>query len=259
MATNQQRRDAARRQVRRQAEQRRAQDRRRHRATLIASGVGLAVLIALVVAYLVTTSGEDSARSSGSPTAGTNATAARGHCAFPAGGSAARAVVPPAVTAPTTGTARATVTTNRGTMVFTLDRAAAPCTVANFVSLGHQHYFDATSCHRLTTSGIYVLQCGDPTGSGTGGPGYTIPDELTGSETYHRGVLAMAKTAAPNSGGSQFFIVYKDTALPPNYTVFGTVTTGLDTIDKVAAAGVSGGNGDGRPALPITLQQVTVS
>ena len=104
----------------------------------------------------------------------------------------------------------------------------------SFVSLAGQGYFDGTACHRLTTGeGLQVLQCGDPTGTGSGGPGYTIPDEAPTTSprprparhlTYGRGQLAMAKTAAPNSGGSQFFMVYGDAQLPPQYTVFGSIS-----------------------------------
>ena len=165
------------------------------------------------------------------------------------------------------------MTTSAGPIGLTLNRAQAPCTVNSFVSLAGQGYFDGTTCHRLTTGeGLKVLQCGDPTGTGTGGPGYTIPDEKPttlapssagqGTVTYPRGTLAMAKTAAPNSGGSQFFLVYADSTLPPDYTVFGTIdTAGLATIDKVAAGGTDNGNGsgDGKPKAPIDIQKVTVS
>jgi peptidyl-prolyl cis-trans isomerase B (cyclophilin B) len=112
----------------------------------------------------------------------------------------------------------------------------------------------------MTTQGIYVLQCGDPTGTGTGGPGYTIPDELSGSETYGPGTLAMANTGQPHSGGSQFFVVYKKTPLPPNYTVFGTISpTSVATVRKVAAAGVDNafGAGDGHPKEKVTITGVT--
>jgi peptidyl-prolyl cis-trans isomerase B (cyclophilin B) len=146
-------------------------------------------------------------------------------------------------------------------MTFMLNRAAAPCTVASFVSLVSQKYFNKTPCHRLTTSGIYVLQCGDPTGTGTGGPGYTIPDEFKSTDKYTTGVLAMANTGQPHSGGSQFFIVYKDSTLQPAYTIFGTVSTGLNVVDKVAAKGSNNANGpgDGKPKLPITITSMTVA
>jgi peptidyl-prolyl cis-trans isomerase B (cyclophilin B) len=147
------------------------------------------------------------------------------------------------------------VQTSHGPMTLQLDRAAAPCAVESFVSLAQQRYFNNTPCHRLTSGTLNVLQCGDPTGTGRGGPGYEFRDELTGTEQYTRGVIAMAN-AGPNTNGSQFFIVYKNSTLGPNYTIFGKVTSGLPVIDKVAAKG-STPAGDGKPKLPISL--VTVS
>ncbi len=129
------------------------------------------------------------------------------------------------------------------------------------MSLAEQSYFDATTCHRLTTEGIFVLQCGDPTATGTGGPGYTIPDELSGEETYPAGTLAMAKTPYPDSGGSQFFIVYDETPLPPQYTVFGTVdAAGIKAVAEAASAGAddSNGPGDGAPKTAVDIEDVTV-
>lgn len=152
--------------------------------------------------------------------------------------------------------------TTIGDFSATLDAATAPCTVNSFASLAEQGYFDDTTCHRLTvTQGFEVLQCGDPTGTGTGGPGYTIPDEYDGSETYPAGTLAMANTGAPDSGGSQFFIVYGDTQLPPQYTVFGTVdAAGIKAITQAAKAGVEPQMGpeDGAPKTPIDLTTVSL-
>jgi peptidyl-prolyl cis-trans isomerase B (cyclophilin B) len=150
--------------------------------------------------------------------------------------------------------------TSVGTLGLALDAAKAPCTVGSFVSLAEQGYFDGTSCHRLTTAGIFVLQCGDPTGSGSGGPGYSFPDELSGKETYPAGTLAMAN-AGPDTNGSQFFIVYGDTQLPPSYTVFGTVdAAGLHAVRRVARAGTDNafGSGDGHPRKPVKIDSVSV-
>jgi peptidyl-prolyl cis-trans isomerase B (cyclophilin B) len=170
-----------------------------------------------------------------------------------------------------TGTVAVAVASSAGPVPLTLDRSRGACAVTSFVSLARAGYFDGTPCHRLTTAGIFVLQCGDPTGQGTGGPGYTINDEpptdlppgpSSRTATYPRGTLAMAKTSAPDSGGSQFFLVYADSPLPPDYTVFGTVdAAGLATLDKVAAAGSddSNGQGDGKPKTAVTLTSVTVS
>lgn len=152
-----------------------------------------------------------------------------------------------------------TLNTNQGTIVIGMD-PAAKVTDASMAYLANKGYFNNTSCHRLTTQGIYVLQCGDPTGTGSGDPGYEIPDEnlpTATSNNYPKGTVAMAN-AGPNTNGSQFFIVYQDTELPPNYTIWGKVTQGMDVVEKVAAAGVQGGGTDGPPAMPVTIQTATV-
>jgi peptidyl-prolyl cis-trans isomerase B (cyclophilin B) len=131
--------------------------------------------------------------------------------------------------------------TNLGVIDITLNSAAAPCTANNFRSLAHFKYFDNTPCHRLTTQGIYVLQCGDPTGKGTGGPGYTFADENLKGATYPKGTVAMANSG-PGTNGSQFFLVYKDTQLDPNYTPFGTIAP----------------TGDGKPKLDIKILGVRI-
>jgi peptidyl-prolyl cis-trans isomerase B (cyclophilin B) len=152
----------------------------------------------------------------------------------------------------------ATVTTSLGDLTFTLDADRTPCTVNSFVSLAEQGYFDGTKCHRLTTQGIYVLQCGDPTGTGMGGPGYSFDDELTGKETYGPGTLAMAN-AGPNTNGSQFFIVYGNSPLPPAYTVFGKVDAdGLKVVKDIAAKGTDTGSPDGAPKDEVDITSVTV-
>ena len=128
---------------------------------------------------------------------------------------------------------RVTIGTTVGDLEATLDREKTPCTVNSFVSLAEQGYFDDVKCHRMTTAGIFVLQCGDPSGTGSGGPGYSFGDELDGTETYGAGTLAMAN-AGPDTNGSQFFIVYADSELPPAYAVFGHV-------DDAAVATVDAG------------------
>jgi peptidyl-prolyl cis-trans isomerase B (cyclophilin B) len=155
----------------------------------------------------------------------------------------------------------ATIKTNRGTIVAALDGAKAPHTVNSFAFLSAHHYFDNTPCHRLTTKNIFVLQCGDPTGSGSGGPGYTIPDENLTGATYPAGTLAMANTGQPHTGGSQFFFCYADTPLGPQYTPFGHVTQGLDVLKAIAAAGEddSNGPGDGKPNKPVVIESFTVT
>ncbi|MCX6418349.1 MAG: peptidylprolyl isomerase [Actinobacteria bacterium] len=125
-------------------------------------------------------------------------------------------------------------------------------------------YFDNSPCHRLTTSGIFVLQCGDPTGTGTGGPGYTVIDENmnpglkdagSGAVIYPRLTVAMANSG-PDTNGSQFFIIYKDSPLPPNYSVIGTITKGMEIVDKVAAAGVKDGKSDGSPVQQLVMSKI---
>ena len=153
----------------------------------------------------------------------------------------------------------ATIVTNCGTIKVSLDGKDAPHTVNSFAFLAGKHYFDNTPCHRLTTSGIYVLQCGDPTGSGSGGPGYQFRDENLGAiknGTYPTGIVAMAN-AGPNTNGSQFFLVYKNSPLSPNYTPFGRIVSGLDVVQKIAAAG-SNPPGDGAPTQPVVIESFTV-
>lgn len=160
-----------------------------------------------------------------------------------------------------------TFLTNRGPIPMQLNRAEAPCTVQSFLHLLESGFYNDTICHRLTTyPTLSVLQCGDPSGTGEGGPGYQFRDELptnlptwpgdpAGSpgRVYARGTLAMAN-AGPDTNGSQFFLVYKDSKLRPNYTIFGRILpVGLRTLDLIAASGVEpndpGAPLDGLPAL----------
>ena len=175
---------------------------------------------------------------------------------------------------PDTGTVTVRIDTSHGPLDLTLDRSKAPCTVQSFIHLAKHRFYDQTICHRLTAyPTLKVLQCGDPSGTGELGPGYKYKDELptnlppaptdpTGARrVYARGVLAMAN-AGPDTNGSQFFLVYADSTLPPDYTVFGTIDeAGLATVDKVAAEGTddSNGPGDGKPKTPVTIQTATVA
>ena len=152
-----------------------------------------------------------------------------------------------------------TFTTNCGDIVIVLD-PAAPATIASEAFLARDGFYDNTQCHRLTTSGIFVLQCGDPAGDGTGGPGYTVPDEnlpAEGTANYPAGTVAMAN-AGTGTSGSQFFIVYDDTTLPSGYTIWGTVTEGLDMVKEIASVGVADGGGDGTPRQPVFIESATV-
>jgi peptidyl-prolyl cis-trans isomerase B (cyclophilin B) len=161
------------------------------------------------------------------------------------------------------GTSKVSLDTSIGDLQLTLDSALAPCTVKNFLSLVGQKFYDNTKCHRMTVGeGLQVLQCGDPTGTGGGGPGYSFADEVYPTLKYGRGVLAMANSGA-NTNGSQFFIVYGDASgLGPQYTAFGTVDqAGLKLIDQVAKTGVTPQNGptDGAPITPVEIKTATAA
>lgn len=151
------------------------------------------------------------------------------------------------------------------TLGISLDGAKAPQAVANFVSLFDKGFYEGLSCHRLTTAGIYVLQCGDPSGDGTGGPGYNWGpiENAPADNLYKEGVLAMARRGGDGSSmGSQFFIVYKDSPIPADaaggYTVFGKITKGLSSLGPVIKAGVKGGGTDGAPAKAVKLSKITI-
>ncbi|HWL44347.1 MAG TPA: peptidylprolyl isomerase [Ilumatobacter sp.] len=157
-----------------------------------------------------------------------------------------------------TKTYTAEIVTSEGTLVVDLLADQAPATVNNFVTLARYHYFDGISCHRIISG--FMAQCGDPTGTGTGGPGYRFDDELpTGDNPYATGVLAMANSG-PNTNGSQFFVMLADYPLQPSYSVFGQVTQGLDdTIPALdAAADPSASNGV-PTAKPVTIESVTIT
>ena len=153
-----------------------------------------------------------------------------------------------------------TFTTNCGDVVVEADGKSAPITVTALSALAAGGFFDKTLCHRLTTENIFVLQCGDPTATGLGGPNFTYRDEnlpTAEENNYPAGVVAMANSGQ-NTNGSQFFIVYEDTSLPPSYTIWGKVTKGLEIIQMVAKSGVLDGKKDGAPKLKIGIEKVKV-
>ena len=172
----------------------------------------------------------------------------------------------PAVELPNAGItesnkATITFTTNQGEIVIETTPSLAPLTVNAIAALAQKNYFDNTICHRLTTEGIFVLQCGDPTGTGTGGPGFNIPDENLPQPTennYPAGTVAMAN-AGPGTSGSQFFLVYQDTTLGPDYTIWGSITSGLDILQTIASAGVVDGGADGAPLTGVTIESTKVT
>ena len=266
MPTNQQRREAAKRKLERQLERRAQKARRRKQLTIAGSVVGVVVVVAGAALVYVLTKGEDETE----PTA----SAADTTCTYtqsPEPG-AREALVPPADgAAALTEPVAVTVETNQGPIGLTLDPSKSPCTVNSFLSLANQQFFDNTPCHRLTAADtLKVLQCGDPSGTGAGGPGYSFPDEYPVPKTaddpyvpdniYTRGTLAMANSG-PDTNGSQFFLVYGDSQLTPDYTIFGTIDeAGLATLDKIAAAGITPGERgpqDGSPTQPIDVLAVT--
>ncbi|MDH6193643.1 peptidyl-prolyl cis-trans isomerase B (cyclophilin B) [Mycobacterium frederiksbergense] len=290
MPSNVQRRETAKRKLERQLERRAAQERKQRILTITGSAVAAVVVIGAVVATFVFTS-KDSGGTTASAATTTAAAEAQAqpaadgqlpafvapadlgaNCQYPAAGPASKSVEPPRSGQVPTDPATISVSmvTTEGNIGLQLDNAKSPCTVNSFASLAAKDYFNDTPCHRLTTGGLSVLQCGDPTGEGTGGPGYQFANEYPTNQyqpdnpalqqpvLYPRGTLAMAN-AGPGTNGSQFFLVYQDSHLPPNYTVFGKVDeTGLATLDKIAAAGVAGGTADGKPALDVQLKSVAL-
>ncbi len=246
----------------------------------------LAGVPALLLLASLSACGEDDSAAkdpekSDSPTAaisdGTGTTdgtdAAAGQCDFTEDGDAARDVKLPDPTPSYTGQVPAVLDTSVGKLTITLDADKAPCTVASFASLAEQGYYDDTSCHRQGNDpGFEFLQCGDPffdptageadAKTGTGGPGYTIPDEIDGTETYEAGTLAMANTGQPHSGGGQFFIVFGDSQFPPSYTVWGHLDAeSLATLKKATASGNDGywaQSGGGRPNTPVTFKSIKI-
>jgi peptidyl-prolyl cis-trans isomerase B (cyclophilin B) len=183
------------------------------------------------------------------------------HCTYTASPPAARDVGMPPARPRYKAKYQATIHTNRGDIVINLRNSKATCTVNSFVFLAAKKYFNDTHCQRLTTSGYFVLQCGDPTGTGKGGPGYKFDDENLAGAKYPAGTVAMANNSAPNTNGSQFFLVYKDSAqLQPTYTPFGTIVSGLNIIQNVAKAGSDNANGpgDGHPKEKVVIKSVTI-
>ncbi|HEY9414693.1 MAG TPA: peptidylprolyl isomerase [Pseudonocardia sp.] len=290
MSTNQQRREAAKRKLERQQQRHGNRERRRKQvAAITAAAVVLAVIGGTVLFAIAGTGPTPAVPDSPSP-ADTPSSAqaapvtpasiptqlaaplvrpkpfpATVSCSYQPDDEAAKPVnPPPGAGVAAQGSTPVALTTSVGQIVLQLDRALAPCTVNSFVSLAQQGYFTNTSCHRLTTSaGLQVLQCGDPTGTGSGGPGYKFADETFPELKYGRGQVAMAN-AGPSTNGSQFFMIYGDaSALTPDYTVFGTISpVSLPLLDGVAKAGHDGSMdpspGGGKPKAAGTITAAKV-
>jgi peptidyl-prolyl cis-trans isomerase B (cyclophilin B) len=284
--TNEQRRANAKRKLQRQLE-RRAQQARRRRTLAIVGGSIAAAVVVVVIGFIVVRANKDhnsrqasaagsssttttSGPVSGPPLPAFKANADLGaNCQYPPSPEpAAKQVNPPRQGKVPTDPAQVSVSmvTNQGHIGLLLANNESPCTVNSFASLAQQKFFDGTKCHRLTTGdSSSILQCGDPSADGTGGPGYQFPNEYPTDQyppgdpalkqpvVYPRGTMAMAN-AGPGTNGSQFFLVYKDTLLPPEYTIFGKIQPdGLATLDKIAKGGVAGGGSDGPPAIEVTI------
>jgi peptidyl-prolyl cis-trans isomerase B (cyclophilin B) len=272
--SNKQRREAAQRRLQRQLERRAELARKRRRNLLIGVTAAAVVLVVSTVLLVTGTGGDDAdpAAAEATPTSAAPATpgvvdGSDGTCDWtpvdPAANPAVQADTgTPPVEVPPTGTTEVDLTTNFGPIGLTLDNANAPCAVASMVYLAGQGYFDDTVCHRQTSSeGLQVLQCGDPSGTGSGGPAYEFPTQVAGDETYPRGTVAMANSGQ-GSDGSQFFLVHGDSQLPPSYTVLGTIDeAGLATLDTIAANGNDGSNGpgDGAPTQEVRIQSLAVA
>jgi peptidyl-prolyl cis-trans isomerase B (cyclophilin B) len=254
------------------AERAAAAKKRRQRQAVIGSAVAVLVIAGAAVWVTTALRHDDKSTASAQP-AGTVA------CTWtPQDASSGAKVVDvgtPAPNASNTGTQTLTIDTNLGPITATVDKAKAPCTAAAFTYLAGKKFWDGTKCHRLTTQGIKVLQCGDPSAKGkgyrptdgTGGPSFRYAEENlpAGKDpTYPAGTIAMAKTSEPGSTGSQFFIVYEDipaAALPAQYTVLGTLTKGLDIVKTVAKAGTdnANGQGDGHPKKEVDIKTLTMA
>ena len=294
MPTNQQRREAAKRKLDRQLVRRAERATRRRRRYAMASGAAVVALVIGLVALIVslgTRHHSAPAEQAASSRAEQAASSSRGStnldtdtkpvaepvrptplpasvdCQYPATKQTpARPVRPPqAGTTSARGMVQVSMQTSAGPINLTLDRALAPCTVNSFLSLVKQSFYTHTPCHRLVTNpGLHVLQCGDPTGSGAGGPGYTIPDEVFPELRYGRGLVAMANTGQPDSGGSQFFLIYGQTQLPPQYTVFATISpAGLAVLGQIAKVGDDGSlepsPGGGKPNQPVAIDAIDIT
>lgn len=225
------------------------------------SSAAIAALLVLTLAGCSDDGGDDDARGEDPASEPTEAT-----CAYPSDGQEpAKDVTPPPGNPTASGDVTVVMKTSAGDLTVTLDGEMKPCTVGSFLSLAEQGYYDGSGCHRMGDApGFSFMQCGDPTGTGSGGPGYTIPDELTGEETYPAGTLAMANTGVPDSGGGQFFMIASDSMFNPDYTVFGQLdAASIRVLQDAVAKGHDGAfepmPGGGHPNEPVEISEIVVS
>ena len=255
VSQEQRRRQLAREKFLRQQQRRTAARRKaRTRNAAIASALAVVIIGSLALYTTGVLKGDDDSKTNANAEVTPSATSkAPDPCEKPAAGKVKTATwkKEPAMTIDKSAKYTMKLATTCGDIDIALKASAAPHTVNSFNFLAGKGYFDHSKCHRLTDSQIYVLQCGDPTGTGTGGPGYTIPDENLKDKSlkgniYPAGTVAMANTGQKHTGGSQFFLVYQDSQLPPSYTPFGTVSeSGMKVLKKIADAGA-------QPADPTT-------
>ncbi|MBW1604158.1 peptidylprolyl isomerase [Streptomyces sp. JJ66] len=258
VSKEQRRRQLARQKYQRQSERRAAAQRRaKVRNTIVA--VVLVVLVGGGGAVAALTLGGDDGQRTAGAAPSSSPSPFEDPCEQPAKGEpgSEQWEEKPELAIDTSASYTMTLETTCGDIEVALDAKNAPQTVNSFHFLTGENYFDHTRCHRLVDQGIYVLQCGDPQGTGQGGPGYELPDEnLDAPEvkdgTYPAGTVAMAN-AGTGTGGSQFFLVYEDSPLPADYTPFGTITTGMDVLQKIAEAG-----SEPDPQIQATTPRATV-
>ncbi|AXK32377.1 peptidylprolyl isomerase [Streptomyces armeniacus] len=266
VSSEQRRKQLAREKFQRQLE-RRARARRRARIRNAAIAAGVVLAVGAVSAYAATGGlNGDEEKENAADKPSNEPSKAPDPCDKPAEGkpNGKQWKKEPKLTIDKSAAYAMTLKTTCGDIGIQLDAENAPHTVNSFKFLADEGFFDHTSCHRLTTGGVAVLQCGDPTGKGTGDPGYTLPDEnlkdpKVKGGVYPAGTVAMANTGQKDSGGSQFFLVHKDSKLPATYTPFGTVSdSGMKVLKKIVGAGVGGGTPDGPPNATVVIDKATV-
>ncbi len=227
----------------------------RHCRSIIAGGAAAGILIAVALAGCSSNSASknnSAANNVSNNVAGSPAATGARSTAIAGGKTFSKA---PPFTIDTNKGYIADIKTDHGDIIITLNAKVAPITVNNFVFLAQQHFFDGLTCHRVIPG--FVAQCGDPKGDGSGGPGYTIPDE-PGPLTHQPGSIAMAKSAAPNSAGSQFYIVLApQPALDGKYTVFGQVTNGMNVVDQIAPRDPATPTAAADRIISITIQETS--
>ncbi|WP_422752330.1 peptidylprolyl isomerase [Micromonospora sp. WMMD708] len=274
-STRERQRAAARARLEREMAERSARARKRRQTQAIVGAAAILVLVVAGTVWLATSLGGDDDDST-QQAAGTEGFSQCTYTETPKEGRPAQVKdvgLPPNQQA-NKGTQTMTIDTNLGPIVAKIDRTKVPCTAGSFTHLASKGFFDNTKCHRLVTEGIKVLQCGDPSATGkgwrqtdgTGGPSYGMAEENLPTDKrppYPEGVIAMANSGQPGSTGSQFFIVYGDSQLDPNYTVLGTITSGMDLVKQVGAAGddkaFAQQAGGGHPKKEVTITKLTMS